>query len=130
MFNLKKKSLYFLVIFLSFIFNTENVFANKMSMGLCIKVSNSMNQNTPQVVDKATILISTTCLPGPVFLYKYELSDLVTYLPDSFARNLRTKWCTTPTLINLLSRLKSVQHTYYSDKGSFIRTVTISEINC
>ena len=130
MFNLKKKSLYFLVIFFSFIFNAENVLASKMSMELCFKVSSTINQNTPQVIDKATKLISTTCLVGPVFLYKYEVNNSVTYIPNSFTRNLRTKWCTTPALINLLSNLKSVQHTYYSNKGSFIGTIKISEINC
>ena len=130
MFIFKEKSLYVFVIFFSLIFNMQPVFAKKMSMELCYKVSNIMNQNVPQVVDKATKLISTTCLPGPTFLYTYQLNNLVTYLPDSFERSLTKKWCTTPSLINLLSRLKSVNHTYYSDKGSFIRKITISAINC
>ena len=130
MFIFKEKSLYVFVIFFSLIFNMQPVFAKKMSMELCYKVSNIMNQNVPQVVDKATKLISTTCLPGPTFLYTYQLNNLVTYLPDSFERSLTKKWCTTPSLINLLSRLKSVNHTYYSDRGVFIRKITISEMNC
>ena len=130
MFVFKKKYLYILVIFFSFIFNVQSVFAKKMTIELCYKVSNIMNKNVPQVVDKATTLTSTTCLPGPIFLYKYQLNNLVTYLPDSFERKLTKKWCTNPSLIGLLSRLKSVNHTYYSDKGDFIRKITISEINC
>jgi hypothetical protein len=89
-----------------------------------------MNKNVPQLVDKATTLISTTCLPGPIFLYTYQLNNLVPSLSDSFERSLTKKWCTTPSLIKLLSRLKGVNHTYYSDKGDFIRKISISKRNC
>ena len=118
------------VVTISSLFLSLNANAKTLSNNLCNQISNALNENYPQKIDRDTTLFGTLCVPGPFLIYNYRVPNSINSLNQSFEKRVENGWCTNPQTYNLLEKLKGIRLSYYKEDGKFIDTIHIDKGDC